>query len=441
VRSSKRLGLSRNCLPSVVARSLTQQQRQTAHLLQTGLPKTPQLLSTLSIKAVSGISASSTITASCYVKFDSPSRNFSLQVTDAPSGGSGYAELYLTQSGVVTSPTPSSFTNRTATVENVGSGWYRVRLTITTAAVTTITIRLFIVNASNVQVYLGDGTSPAYYIWGAQLEQASTVGEYIPTTSTINSAARYDHDPISLIGKGLLLEEARTNLLVQSENFGTTWTTLGLLAFGSGSTLDAIAAPNGQITADLLTEDSANSEHRVGGAAISWAGNTSYTFTIHAKSAGHTRFDLLFGTGGNWSGGRQVVFDLSNGTVNATDGATGSITALPNGWYRCRMTALTVASPSASSAFLRFLDNTSGSVFTGDGTSGIYLWGAQLEAGAFPTSYIPTTTATVTRAADISTSVATSVFESSWYRRDEGTVFAEAKSRREPLKYCCRCYY
>jgi hypothetical protein len=56
-------------------------------------------------------------------------------------------------------------------------------------------------------------------------------------------------------------------------------------------------------------------------------------------------------------------------------------------------------------------------------------WGAQLEAGAFATSYIPTTTATVTRAADISTSVATSVFESSWYRQDEGTVFAEASPK------------
>jgi hypothetical protein len=62
-------------------------------------------------------------------------------------------------------------------------------------------------------------------------------------------------------------------------------------------------------------------------------------------------------------------------------------------------------------------------VSTGDGTSGIYLWGAQLEAGAFPTSYIPTVASTVTRSADVASITGTNF--SPWYRQDEGTVFAE----------------
>jgi hypothetical protein len=62
-------------------------------------------------------------------------------------------------------------------------------------------------------------------------------------------------------------------------------------------------------------------------------------------------------------------------------------------------------------------------VYTGTAGSGIYLWGAQLEAGSFPTSYIPTTTATVTRAADVASTSGSNF--SSWYRQDEGTFFAE----------------
>jgi hypothetical protein len=60
-------------------------------------------------------------------------------------------------------------------------------------------------------------------------------------------------------------------------------------------------------------------------------------------------------------------------------------------------------------------------LYTGNGTSGIYLWGAQLEAGAFPTSYIPTTTATATRAADVASMTGTNF--SSWYNQNAGSMF------------------
>jgi hypothetical protein len=64
--------------------------------------------------------------------------------------------------------------------------------------------------------YTGDGTS-GIYLWGAQLEQSTTVGEYIPTTSTINSAPRFDHDPTTGESLGLLVEESRTNWGAQLE--------------------------------------------------------------------------------------------------------------------------------------------------------------------------------------------------------------------------------
>jgi hypothetical protein len=76
---------------------------------------------------------------------------------------------------------------------------------------------------------------------------------------------------------------------------------------------------------------------------------------------------------------------------------------------------------------------TYGTSYAGDGTSGIYLWGAQLEAGSFPTSYIPTTSATVTRSADVAS--ITGANFSSWYRQDEGTVFAETRQLGDVLGF------
>ena len=250
---------------------------------------------------------------------------------------------------------------------------------------------------------------------------------FINSAGTLQTAAvdvpRFDHNPTTGESLGLLVEEQRTNLLVQSENFGTTWTTTGLLAFGSGSTLNATVAPDGQMTADLLTENSSTSEHRVETAAISWAANTTYTLTIFAKANGRTRIDFFGVGGGNFTGGREADFNLSTGSVINTDGAIALITPFPNSWYRLRMTFTTSAAPSASSIFIRLNDDSSNFSYTGNGTSGIYLWGAQLEAGAFPTSYIPTTTAAATRSADVAS--ITGANFSSWYRQDEGTVFAE----------------
>jgi hypothetical protein len=91
---------------------------------------------------------------------------------------------------------------------------------------------------------------------------------------------------------------------------------------------------------------------------------------------------------------------------------------LSNGWYRFSLTFT-----SSTETSLRVRIYAADSAATGDGTSGIYLWGAQLEAASFPTSYIPTTTATVTRSADVASITGTNF--SSWYRQDEGTLYAE----------------
>jgi hypothetical protein len=131
-------------------------------------------------------------------------------------------------------------------------------------------------------------------------------------------------------------------------------------------------------------------------------------------SFGETVFNLADGTAGSY-----IAFQAgtaSNGTGSAT------IVNVGNGWYRCSVTVTPVGVTATDTQLYIALHDGTSTSYTGDNTSGAYIWGAQLEAGAFPTSYIPTTSAAVTRSAD--SAVVTPI--SSFYNQSEGTLFAEA---------------
>jgi hypothetical protein len=261
--------------------------------------------------------------------------------------------------------------------------------------------------------YTGDGTS-GLFVWGAQLEQSSSVGEYIPTTSTINSAPRFDHNPTTGESLGLLVEEQRTNLLVQSNGFDTTWTNVN-----SSETAASGTAPDGTNTAWELkdTVDVSSVPHALR-QSVSITSGVTYTFTWWAKAGTLSETGTSFAAAG-FTSALTCRISLTNGSVLSTSaGLTTNAVAFPNGWYRCSATA--TATASASTAFdIRIMNG--GTTYQGDGNGTILVWGAQLEAGAFPTSVIPTTTATVTRSADVA-SISGSNF-SAWYRQDEGTMF------------------
>ena len=336
--------------------------------------------------------ANATYTLSCYLKA-ATSTTCGIRFSSGLNGTGIICSVDLTaQTATVTAGTG------TATITNVGSGWFRVSLTATASGTPAST-------GANIFRSIGTAGSIAnsIYLWGAQLEQASTVGDYVPTTSAVNSAPRFDHNPTTGESLGLLVEEARTNLVLRSEEFDSgSWTKIATTV-----TADAIVSPSGALNADKLAETTANSTHYAVQSVSVTA--TSRTASIYVKAGERTqaRIEHSGNTGG---AARRITINLSTGTITgaSTIGTGGlnsfseSIVSVGNGWYRVISTIdPTVTLGNTEALLVQVLDSTGQATYTGDGTSGFYVWGAQLEAGAFPTSYVPTTSATVTRAADV----------------------------------------
>jgi hypothetical protein len=233
--------------------------------------------------------------------------------------------------------------------------------------------------------------------------------------SAANNVARFDHNPVTGESLGLLIEEQRTNLLVRSEEFdNAAWTKTRVSVAAN-----TIVAPDGTLTADKLVENTDTNTHRLD-VSFTWVSGTTYTNTLYAKAAERTAFRIQFPAAAFTS--VFADFDLSAGTVNPASGVTASITDVGNGWYRCAVTGTATASTTAS--ILNALLVGGSASYTGNGYSGLYIWGAQLEAGAFPTSYIPTVASQVTRSVELA--VMTGENFSSWYNQAEGTFYFDA---------------
>jgi len=255
----------------------------------------------------------------------------------------------------------------------------------------------------------------------------STTGTYVNSAGVVASAAinepRFDYDPVTRALKGLLIEESRTNLLTYSEQFdNAAWSLVR-----ASITSNTIGAPDGTLTADKLVEDTtaANTHVTRRGGGISITTGTAYTFSCFMKAAGRTHGALLFDTTNSvFAANSYVIFSLTDGSITLNPNSLpASITSFGNGWYRCSVTATSLATALGVVGIYTALSNTL--TTNGDGTSGIYIWGAQLETGSFPTSYIPTTTAAVTRAADLASMTGTNF--SSWYNQTEGTIYLQAQ--------------
>lgn len=176
--------------------------------------------------------------------------------------------------------------------------------------------------------------------------------------------------------KGVSIEVSSTNRVPYSDDFtNATWTKILATI-----TANQIVAPDGTLTADLVTCTAAGGSY-----VYANTGNTvgSNTFSIYAKAGNQTKFGLYIGTGGS------ATYTLSGG--GSVDTGTGSIKSVGNGWYSCTVSYTATAGNSG----VYRADMATGDTF--------YIWGAQLEALPMATSYIPTTTAALTRNADVLT--------------------------------------
>ena len=218
----------------------------------------------------------------------------------------------------------------------------------------------------------------------------------------------------------ILVEPQRTNLVLRSEEFeNSAWT-----KNNTNVTANSIISPDGTQNADKITPNNTNTQHFV--LQNLTATNTiSYTYSVFAKKG---EIDILqFSPSISYLTTQGYAnFNLTSGTVTASGGGvTASIINFGNNWYKCILTF--TANATGTGGFALFMQNsptaTRGASYLGDGTSSLCLWGAQLEAGSYATSYIKSVASSVTRNAETFTNSG----DVNTFNDSEGVLFAEIK--------------
>lgn len=253
------------------------------------------------------------------------------------------------------------------------------------------------------------GTAADILVWGMQLVTGSSAKEYFPTTDRLN-VPRLDYTNSSC--PSILVEPQRTNLLTYSEQFdNAVWNKQNCTI-----TANTLNSPNGTNTADSLIASSGTATAK--GLYLSESTSAPKSFSFFAKK-GNKDWAVLLGYNGN----NNVWFNISNGTIGTigSNFINAKIENYGNGWYRCSAT-LNSSVAVLPNIGLYVSDSDNSLSCTGDGaTASLYLWGAQLEAGTYATSYIPTVASSVTRNADVISKTGIS----SLIGQTEGTMFID----------------
>lgn len=293
------------------------------------------------------------------------------------------------------------FTNGSGSqIESYGDGWYRCSVHVNPTSLANRTFYLLMSNDGTLasgRSYTGNGSN-GILLFGLQRESGDTATVYADTTSSTSGAPRFDHDPDTGESLGLLIEEARTNLVETSIPSGYS-------SFGRATQTTGITAPDG--STDAINYNNTGDPSGGGVDYIFTNFNTSFTtgtqYVISIFST-YSGMDITQGglAAGNWT------------ALNSTQHIT-----YPNGWYRhWKLYEAAVDNPNITPQIVISTSATA--------QSNQSLWGLQVEQGSFPTSYIPTSGSTVTRSVDSAL-----LDTSNWWDYTKGTAYAEYRGGLE----------
>ena len=249
-----------------------------------------------------------------------------------------------------------------SSMESVGDGWYKCIAYFNQGTIPSLMI--YVTNSASsdwggVVSYSGANNTDGIFVWGYQLNIGSTAKPYFPTTDRLN-VPRLTYQNGGGGCPSLLLEKQSTNLVTYSEQFDNAdWTKQS----GVSVTANQTISPDGTQNADLVVGG--------GSSGIFQSGKTVSTTVANTKSV------YLKGV----SGGEVVRLQDPNQTLGYT------VCTLTTSWQR--FTLSEVQSGGVAGLWVTLIPS-----------GGIYIWGAQLEASSYPTSYIPTTSASATRVGD-----------------------------------------
>jgi len=227
--------------------------------------------------------------------------------------------------------------------------------------------------------------------------------------SVSSGILRHDYDSVTGEYKGWIAEESRTNELLYSESANNA-STIGNITISSNST----KSPGGTNTADTMTDsiDASPSYHYISHGYSQSGGTTTRCFSSFVKAGPHDKIRLT--VGGNSSGQYHLDVNLTSATVAATSSGGGAVVAsgiypVGDGWYRAWIAGTLTAGDTAAEARVVITNTAGNTTYQGAGALSVYIWGRVYETGTFPTSYIQTTTSSVTRNTDV-LSISTSSF-------------------------------